>query len=171
MHVSQKFEHLLDTYRRPDGHRWMGQLLDEATDEVVPHSYFVNLQKGRIVNPGYEKLATIAKAMRFAPALWFEEDFSHVPDGQSSEGRGIDGRLQHHIDAIRHPSTGEPYKNAEVARMTLGDLSEEDVEGIRTGAISDPTVGQVVALAGVFGVEPSYLSPPPSKRSCSAPCW
>ena len=41
--------------------------------------------------------------------------------------------------------------------MTLGDLSEEDIERIRTGAIGDPTVGQVAALAGVFGVEPSYL--------------
>jgi len=37
------------------------------------------------------------------------------------------------------------------------DLSEEDVEGIRTGAIPDPSVGQVAALAGAFGVEPSYL--------------
>ena len=33
----------------------------------------------------------------------------------------------------------------------------EDVEGIRTGAIGDPTVGQAAALASVFGVEPSYL--------------
>ena len=41
--------------------------------------------------------------------------------------------------------------------MTLGDLSEEYVEGIRTGAVGDPSVGQVAALAGVFGVEPSYL--------------
>jgi hypothetical protein len=41
--------------------------------------------------------------------------------------------------------------------MTLGDLSEEDVEKIRTGAVSDPTVGQIAALASVFGVEPSYL--------------
>jgi transcriptional regulator with XRE-family HTH domain len=41
--------------------------------------------------------------------------------------------------------------------MTLGDLSEEDVERIRTGDVSDPSVGQVAALAGVFGVEPSYL--------------
>jgi len=49
------------------------------------------------------------------------------------------------------------YTNAEVARMTLGDLSEEDVEKIRTGDVSDPTVGQVSALASVFGVEPSYL--------------
>jgi transcriptional regulator with XRE-family HTH domain len=36
-------------------------------------------------------------------------------------------------------------------------ISEEDVERIRTGAISDPTVGQVGALASDFGVEPSYL--------------
>ncbi len=41
--------------------------------------------------------------------------------------------------------------------MSAGDLSEEDVEGIRTGCIADPSVGQVRALAGVFGVEPSYL--------------
>jgi transcriptional regulator with XRE-family HTH domain len=41
--------------------------------------------------------------------------------------------------------------------MTRGDLSEENVEKIRTGAVSDPTVGQVAALASVFGVEPSCL--------------
>ena len=41
--------------------------------------------------------------------------------------------------------------------MSAGGLTEEEVEGIRTGAISDPTVGQVAALAAVFGVEPSYL--------------
>ena len=35
--------------------------------------------------------------------------------------------------------------------------SEEDVEKIRTGAIDDPTVGQVLALASVFGVASSYL--------------
>ena len=33
----------------------------------------------------------------------------------------------------------------------------EDVERIRTVAITDPTVGQVAALAGVFGVQPSFL--------------
>jgi hypothetical protein len=61
------------------------------------------------------------------------------------------------FEVDRNPKTGKPYTNAEVARMTLGDLSEEDVERIRTGDVSDPTVGQVAALAGVFGVEPSYL--------------
>ena len=41
--------------------------------------------------------------------------------------------------------------------MSAGGLTEGEVEGIRSGAIADPTVGQVAALAAVFGVEPSYL--------------
>ncbi len=158
MHIAQKFEHLLNIYRRPDGHRWTGQQLDEATDGVVPRSYFVNLQKGRIENPGYEKMRAIAKAMGFGPEAWFDESAGDgAPDGQNGEGRGIAGRVGHLFEAIRHPSSGEPYTNAEAARMSLGDLSEADVKGIRTGTISDPTVSQVAALAGVFGVEPSYL--------------
>jgi DNA-binding transcriptional regulator YdaS (Cro superfamily) len=32
-----------------------------------------------------------------------------------------------------------------------------EIEGIRTGKVSDPTVGQAAALAVVFGVMPSYL--------------
>src|ERR687889_1098146 len=73
------------------------------------------------------------------------------------QSRGVAARLEHVFEVVRNPSTGEPYTSAQVARMTLGDLSEEDVEKIRSGAVSDPTVGQVAALAGVFGVEPSYL--------------
>jgi transcriptional regulator with XRE-family HTH domain len=41
--------------------------------------------------------------------------------------------------------------------MSAGGLTEEEVEGIRSGKVSDPTVGQVAAIAAVFGVEPSYL--------------
>ena len=158
MHIAQKFEHLLDTYRRPDGHRWTGQQLDEATGGVVPRSYVTNLRKGRIENPGYEKMKAIAKTMGFAPEVWFEERLGEGQAIAQAEGlRGVVGRLEHVFEVVRNPKTGKPYSNAEVARMTLGDLSEEDVERIRTGAISDPTVGQVAALASVFGVEPSYL--------------
>jgi transcriptional regulator with XRE-family HTH domain len=154
MHVAQKFEHLLDTYRRPDGHRWTGQQLDEATGRVVTRSYVTNLRKGRIENPGYEKLA----AMGFPPEVWFEDGLGEgLSIRQAEESRGLARRLEHLFEVVRNPRTGEPNTNAEVARMTLGDLSEEDVERIRSGAISDPTVGQVSALAGVFGVEPSYL--------------
>ena len=158
MHIAQKFERLLDIYRRPDGHRWTGQQLDEATGGVVSRSYVTNLRKGRIENPGYEKMRAIAKAMGFPPEVWFEDGLGEGRSvGQAEESRGVAGRLEHVFEVVRNPKTGEPYTSAEVARMTLGDLSEEDVQRIRIGAISDPTVGQVAALASVFGVEPSYL--------------
>jgi transcriptional regulator with XRE-family HTH domain len=158
MHIAQKFEALLETYRHPDGRRWSGQDIDEATGGVVSRSYVTNLRKGRIENPGYEKLAAMAKAMGFAPEVWFEDGLGEGRSiGQAEESRGVAGRLEHLFEVVRNPKTGEPYTNAEVARMTLGDLSEEEVERIRTGAVSDPTVGQVAALVSVFGVEPSYL--------------
>jgi len=158
MHVAQKFEALLEMYRRPDGRRWSGQEIDEATGGVVTRSYVTNLRKGRIENPGYEKIRAIAKAMGFAPEVWFEEGLGEGrPTIRGAESRDVAGRLEHLFKVVRNPKTGEPYTNAEVARMTLGDLSEEDVERIRTGAVSDPTVGQVSALVSVFGVEPSYL--------------
>jgi transcriptional regulator with XRE-family HTH domain len=158
MHIAQKFEALLERYRRPDGRKWSGQEIDEATGGVVTRSYVTNLRKGRIENPGYEKMRAIAKAMGFAPQVWFEDGLGDGrPTIRDEESRSVAARLEHVFEVVRNPKTGEPYTNAEVARMTLGDLSEEEVERIRTGAESDPTVGQVAALAGVFGVEPSYL--------------
>lgn len=64
---------MLDTHRRSDGSKWTGRRLQEATDGLVPRSYFVNVRKGRIESPGYEKMAAIAKAMAFPPAAWFED--------------------------------------------------------------------------------------------------
>ena len=158
MHIAQKFEALLETYRRPDGRKWSGQEIDETTGGLMSRSYVTNLRKGRIVNPGYAKLAAMAKAMGFAPEMWFEDGLSKERSiGQDEESRRVATRLEHLFEVVRNPKTAEPYTNGEVARMTLGDLSEEEVERIRTGADSDPTVGQVAALAGVFGVEPSYL--------------
>jgi transcriptional regulator with XRE-family HTH domain len=158
MHIAQKFETLLEIYRHPDGRKWSGQEIDEATGGVVSRSYVTNLRKGRIENPGYEKLAAMAKAMGFAPEVWFEDGLGEGQSiGQAEVLYGVAARLEHLFEVVRNPKTGKRYTNAEVARMTLGDLSEEDVEKIRSGAVSDPTVGQVAALASVFGVEPSYL--------------
>src|SRR5215208_7200180 len=158
MHIAQKFEILLEMYRRPDGRKWSGQEIDEATGGVVSRSHVTNLHKGRIDNPGYAKLAAMAKAMGFAPEVWFEDGLSKERSiGQAEVSYGVAVRLEHLFEVVRNPKTGEPYTNCEVARMTLGDLSEEDVQRIRTGDVSDPTVGQVAALSSVFGVEPSYL--------------
>jgi hypothetical protein len=90
LHVAQRFEHLLDTH--PDR---TGQKLYEATGGVVTRSYVTNLRKGRIENPGYEKMLAIARAMGFPPALWFDDapgdGTQAAPAGAPQE---MPGRLQ-----------------------------------------------------------------------------
>lgn len=161
MHIAQKFELLLEAYRHSDGRKWSGQEIDAATGSVVSRSYVTNLRKGRIQNPGYEKLAAIAKAMGFPPELWFEEagDFDGTVRIERTDGRhrNLSETINYLFEAIRDERLGEPYTNAEVASMSCGTLTEEVVEGIRNGSISNPSVDQVVALAEVFGVHPSYF--------------
>jgi transcriptional regulator with XRE-family HTH domain len=149
----------MEAYRRPDGRQWTGQELDEATGGVVTRSYVTNLRKGRIDNPGYEKLRAIAKVMGFPPELWFQEGVEFgtgAPDLDDHRG-SISQKTNRLFETIDNESTGRPYTNAEVARMSLGDLTEADVEKIRSGASPNPSVDQVVALAEVFGVHPSYF--------------
>ena len=52
---------------------------------------------------------------------------------------------------------GEAFSSGDLARLSLGDLSEDEVEGIRTRAIENPAISQVVALAEAFGVHPFYF--------------
>jgi transcriptional regulator with XRE-family HTH domain len=121
--IAQRFEHFLETYRRPDGSRWGGQDLHNATGGVVIRSYVSSLRKGRIENPGFENLRAIAKAMNFPPQLWFEEGMG---DGASVEpprgSRDIAGRLEHLLWLVKDQRTGQPHTNAEVARLSAGDL-------------------------------------------------
>ena len=169
MHIAQRFEHLLDAHRRPDGSRWTGQQLDEATGGVVTRSYVTNLRKGRIENPSYDKMLAIARAiaraMGFLPGAWFEDAPGDGARHDPPEGQDLAARVGHLFETVVHPRTGKPYTYAEVARMSAGGLTEEEVEGIRSGAIAASTVGQLAALASVFGVESSYLvdrkEPPP----------
>ncbi len=160
LRIAQKFELFLDKYRREDGSKWSGQDLDDATGGVVTRSYVSTLRKGRIENPGFEKLRAIAKAMNFPPELWFE-DVESLQDAarpaRDEEHLSIAERVEHLFETIKNERTGEPYTEAEVARMSLGDLTEEEVEGIRTGRIGNPTIAQVLALSEVFGVDPSYF--------------
>jgi transcriptional regulator with XRE-family HTH domain len=142
LHVAQRFERLLDAHRRPGGSRWTGQKLDEATSGVVTRSYVTNLRKGRIESPGYEKISAIAKVMGFPPEAWFEEIPADSSRGAPAEGRDIARRVEHLFAVVRHPKTGEPYTSAEVARISAGDLTEKEVEEIRTGKISDPSVAR-----------------------------
>jgi transcriptional regulator with XRE-family HTH domain len=160
MQIAHKFERLLEMYPHPDGRRWSGQEIDEATGGIVTRSYVTNLRKGRIENPGFEKLRAIAKVMDFPPELWFREmpDFSvGISTRSASEDKSVANKTNRLFEAVRNEKTGLPFTNAEVARMSLGDLSEENVEQIRSGKLSNPSMNQVVALADVFGVHPSYF--------------
>jgi hypothetical protein len=82
-----------------------------------------------------------ARAMDFPPEAWFEEMPAGGARTAPEEGQNLAGRVQHLFDAVRHPKTGEPYTNAEVARMSAGGLTEGELEAIRSGAIPDPRVG------------------------------
>jgi transcriptional regulator with XRE-family HTH domain len=156
--IARKFEFFLQAYRRPDGRRWTGQEIDEATGGIVSRSYVTNLQKGRIENPGYEKLRAIAQALSFPPGLWFEENLDGGKEIESERGsHGIDKKLSHLFEIMRSGTNGKAYTDAEVARLSSGELTEEDVEAIRTGKRPDPPVDQIVALSDVFAVHPSYL--------------
>jgi transcriptional regulator with XRE-family HTH domain len=160
LRISQKFEVLRDRFRRPDNTRWNGQQLQDATGGVVTRSYVSMMSKGRIENPGFDKLRAIAKAMGFPPELWFEDvekPGTAAPAVRGEEHQSIAERVNHLFDTIRNERTGEPYTSAAVARMSLGDLKEDEVEGIRTGRIGDPTIVQILALSEVFGVDPSYF--------------
>ena len=121
MHISQKFEKLLDSYRHPDGSKWTGQQLDEATDGVVPRAYFVNLQKGRIASPGYEKMAAIAKAMGFPPAAWFK-------DGTDSDlDWGLAGALRD--EDVRDTVRAMSRMSKREKRLVLGIVRQFGEEG------------------------------------------
>jgi hypothetical protein len=58
-----------------------------------------------------------------------------------AEGQDLTARIEQLFDTVRSPKTGEPYTNAEVARMSAGGLTEGELEAIRSGATPDPTVG------------------------------
>jgi len=155
-HVAPKFERLLETYRREDGRWWSGVELERATGGVVTRSYVTNLRKGRIENPGMDKLWALARAMGFPNAL---VRGGAIRRGRGAAGRpeGLAGRVGRLFDAIEDPKTEETYTSSGIVRMSLGDLTEEDVEGLRSGSVSDPPLSHLLALATAFGVEPSYL--------------
>ena len=75
----------------------------------------------------------------------------------AEERQSLSDRLDRLPNTLTNDRTGSPYTDAEVARMSLGVLTEDEVAGIRAGTISNPTVDKVVALSGVFGVEAGYF--------------
>ena len=102
------------------------------------------LRKGKIENPGFDKLRAIAKAMGFSPELWFEEagEIGHAARiEQPPKKRNIAGRLNHLFEVIRNERTGEPYANAaqDIAR-DLADIAGRlaSLKGEASAWLGDP---------------------------------
>ena len=130
-----------------------GQDLEDATNGIVTRSYIANLRKGRIGNPGYEKLVAIAKAMDFSPGLWFEDVDSEIPLGEADKKLNLAERINRLFETVINEKTGAPHTNAEVARMSLGDLAEDDVEDGRCLGthLGEPAYGRGTEAASAAG--------------------
>jgi transcriptional regulator with XRE-family HTH domain len=159
LEIREKFEILLDLYRRPDGKKWNTAELERATGGFLNRSYVTNLRKGRIKQPRLEKLQAIAKAMGFPPEFWFSEPEEWSASGKlraERVGGAISERLNHLFEITRNERTQEPFTNAEVANLSGGRLSEAEVEDLRSGKLTDPTIAQLLALSEIFEVDQSY---------------
>lgn len=158
--VGDRFELLLDAYRRPDGSKWSGQQLQDATNGVVSRSYASGLKKGHVSQPSYEKLYAIAQVMGFPVELWSEEAFNRMFASKPGlrDNAPTSERLERLFQTRLNPRTGVEYTNSEIAELTESFLSEEEVSAIRSGEVASPTIEQALALADAFSVSPSYFT-------------
>jgi hypothetical protein len=79
--------------------------------------------------------------MDFSPKAWFENVNSHVQLQAADKPPSLSERVRQVFATLPDERTGSPYTDAEVARMSLGALAEDEV----------------IALAGALGVDPAYF--------------
>ncbi len=161
MSFGEKLQAFLDSYRRPDGSTWTNKDIEAATGGFVNVNYITNLKHDRIRQPGSERLAAIAHVMGFPEELWYrrEEEFDAEIRRQSLEQQAtsISEKLNFLFEYFSERRKKQrPLTNREVARQTLGELSEEEIAAIRGGKVDDLTGKQYQALSRVFGVDLSY---------------
>ena len=129
------------------------------TGGFVTRSYVSSLRKGKIGSPGFDKLRSIAGAMGFPPELWFDDSLGAAPGPTvAGEEATVAERLKRLFETIVDDGHDKPYTTADVARMSYGGITEEEIDGILAGSIEHPTLDQVLALSEAFGVEPSYFT-------------
>jgi len=168
---------MLRAIEHPDGGPWTGTRLARATDGEVSPSYFTALRDGAIDVPRADKLEAIARAMGFSPALWFRDlawweaaaerrggAEPEAGDGASEAfscgGEPLAALLKRLFELRRNEETGEPFTNREIAHLSGGAVSEEDLRDMRSGRLENPTWRQVLAVCDAFGVSPSYFAGP-----------
>lgn len=151
--IHERFEFFIANYPREDGTLWTMSQLAATSGGRLKSNYLSVLRAGKVASPGYDKLAVIANVMGFSPTLWHESE-------ERLRGRGSDSDFRERLeDLVEHMPNqlGRPFTDAEIARESGGALGEDEAAGIRGGDIA-PTTGQLLALAGVFGVDLSYFT-------------
>jgi transcriptional regulator with XRE-family HTH domain len=155
---SERFERFLQLYRKSDGSRWTPAEIQRATNGFVNLSYISSLRTDRIRNPGTDKLRAIAEVMGFPWELWYEdpENWDAVIQREEGEERSLADLLNHLFDVVENFRTHRPYTSEEVATLSRGKLTREEVVAMRSGELENPTMDQLLALSDVFGVDPAY---------------
>ncbi len=160
MDFGAQFARLLDTYRKPDGSRWQLKEIEEATNGFVRGGYLTNLRKGRIRQPGWDRMKAVARVVGFPMQLWFEEpkhwDKVLEGDSKSDGGGSLRARLNLLFDVVSNKRTGRLYTNKEVADLSFGRLTQDEVARARLGEVEDFRGAQYLALSEIFGVDVSY---------------
>ena len=158
MEFGKQFDRLLEAHRKPDGSRWQLKEIEDATNGFVKGGYLTNLKKGRIRQPGFDRLRAVAHVMGFPVQEWFEEEAR--PDAGAAPRSGGGGTLAKRLNAlfgaVSNPRTGDLYTNKEVADLSFGRLTEEQVLRAREGELDDLKGAQYLALSEVFGVDTRY---------------
>jgi transcriptional regulator with XRE-family HTH domain len=161
LRYAEMFKRLLEMYPHPDGGRWTGPRMEEATGGFVNASYFSNLLNGRIKQPGLDKLKAIAEAMGFPPELWLEEPERWgerlAPDRRRpSPEASLAKLLDNLFESMPDERTGGALSEAEAARRSAGKLTAQEIRDMRAGKLTNPNMEQILALSAVFDVDPSY---------------
>lgn len=166
---------MLRVFAAPDGGGWTGTKMERATGGRVITSYFSSLRDGHISIPRADKLEWISQAMSFPVQLWFRDlswweevnqrwesggDVELESFGETSAstagafGKSLDGLLAVKINE----ESGLAYSDEDLSRKTGGVVTPEEISGLRSGDLTDPTWRQVLALSAALDVDPSYWS-------------
>jgi transcriptional regulator with XRE-family HTH domain len=133
-HYAQRFARMLELYPHPAGRRWRGKDFEIATNNYVTGSYITALKKGRIENPGVERLRAISEIMGAPFEMWLEEP----EDWRRTAGEA--GAPEGGSEALK-----------DLIEYLFGALVDE-----RSGELQNPTRGQLLALSDAFDIDPSY---------------
>ena len=155
MDYGKRFRWLQQRYKKPDGSKWTPAEIERATNGFVRANWLTNLVHGRFHQPGTDRLQAVAQVMGFPVEMWFRKETPSELFGQAPP-TSLAGKLNALFEKIPNRRTGKPFTNAEVAELTFGKLSEEQIEAARTGRVEDLAGAQYKALSNVFGVDVAY---------------